>query len=150
MKKEIKNISKKRERSDLLENLKKNLKELYKEKKKIELEEYNKYSLANINTKIRKTNMEIQRIENLIKCEFEKIELKNGKIIHSEERDTIQFIFDKEPNIKIKKLMAFSGLKYQAKDNLWETKFSQSNVENMRILKQKIEEIEDNKEIEME
>lgn len=134
----------------VIEKLEEKLERLENERNSIKNREHSTWELTNIGAIIRETKKRIERLKELENIKFEEMKFNGGKIIHNEQINRIQFLFNSIPDEDIRKLLKSHGFHWSRKEQAWQREYNQNCIKATNIIQKKIKELEQQEEEEFE
>ena len=128
-----------------IEKLEQKLKLLEDYKTRVKSREHEQYELANINSEIRRIKDRIKELKELDELQFDNIKFEGGKVIHNNEINRIQFIFNTIPDEETRTILKSYGFKWSRYEKAWQRLFNKNGISAAKYILKKMEK-QENKE----
>lgn len=133
---------------EAIRKLKEQLYALEKLRDEVKKKEHTTYELNYISAEIRRVKARIEELEELEKLEFKDIKLTNGIVIHNQEKNRIQILFDEIPEEEIREKLKKRGFKWARTDKAWQRLFNKKSINEVNwLIKDGILEVVTNEEM---
>lgn len=105
----------------------------------IKLTEHSTYTLQRISAEIRRLKKRQEEIEQIEELNFTEITFENGKIIHNEEINRIQIIFDNVPNEQTRTILKSYGFKWAKSQGAWQRLYNKNCIRAVKCIMNELE-----------
>lgn len=123
------------------QKLQKRIMQLEKLREDIKAKEHSTYTLQRISAEKRRLKERLKELEELEELDFKEITFDNGKIIHNNEVNRVQILFDNIPDKEVRDILKKYGFKWAKSQGAWQRLFNKNCIIAVKYIMNELEKI---------